>query len=44
MRVMLIIVQVMTFVLLGGLLCAEGHYRLGAAQLLLAIVQGVIYA
>jgi hypothetical protein len=34
----------MTFVALGALLVAEGHWRLGAAQLLLAAITGLVYA
>lgn len=44
MRAALVIAQVGTFVGLGALLLAEGHWRLGASQLLLAAVQGVIYS
>jgi hypothetical protein len=40
----IVAVQVLTFVALGALLCAEGQWRLGSAQLLLAAVQAVIYA
>lgn len=44
MRSTLVAVQVGTFVGLGALLIIEGKWRLGAAQLLLAGVQGIIYA
>jgi hypothetical protein len=37
-------VQCATFVALGALFIARGDWRLGAAQLLLAAVQGVIYS
>jgi hypothetical protein len=37
-------IQVVTFVALGALFIAEGQWRLGAAQLLLAAVQAVIYS
>lgn len=40
----ILIVQVGTFVVLGAMFCAQGDYRLGVAQLLLAAVQAVIYA
>jgi len=39
----LIAVQVVTFVVAGGLFVANGDFRLGIAQLLLAAVQGIIY-
>jgi len=39
----LIAVQLVTFVMLGILFMDDGQYRLGIAQLLLAIVQAVIY-
>lgn len=44
MKTALLVVQVGTFVVLGGLLIADGEPRLGAAQLLLAAVQAVVYA
>lgn len=44
MRSVILIVQVATFVALGILFLTEGKWRLGAAQLLLAIIQGVIYS
>lgn len=44
MRTALLCTQVATFIALGLLLVIEGHYRLGAGQLLLAAVQTVIYA
>lgn len=37
-------VQVATFVALGIYFIADGNWRLGVAQLLLAVVQAVIYA
>jgi hypothetical protein len=40
----ILIVQVLTFVLLGVVFMVGGEFRLGVAQLLLAAVQGVIYA
>lgn len=39
----LLAIQVLTFVVLGGLFLADGQTRLGIAQILLAAVQGVIY-
>jgi hypothetical protein len=44
MRTALLVVQVATFVILGVMLCAQGQWKLGAAQLLLAGVQGIIYS
>lgn len=40
----LIVVQVCTFVGLGLVFLSSGQWRLGVAQLLLAVVQAVIYA
>jgi hypothetical protein len=37
-------VQVLTFVILGGYFMAAGYWRLGIAQVLLAIVQAVLYS
>lgn len=37
-------VQVLTFLALGWLFLAAGDWRLGAAQLLLAGVQAIIYS
>ena len=37
-------VQVATFAVLGGYYLAHGDWRLGTAQLLLAVVQAVIYS
>ena len=37
-------VQAATFVALGVLFVATGDWRLGASQLMLAAVQGLIYA
>lgn len=36
-------IQVATFVALGIYFCIAGNWRLGVAQLLLALVQAVIY-
>jgi hypothetical protein len=44
MRSALVIVQVLTFVALGVMLIIQRDWRLGLAQLLLAGVQGLIYA
>lgn len=44
MRTVLVVVQVTTFIALGCLLLAAGEWRLGAAQLLLAAVQAVVYS
>ena len=41
---LLLVVQVLTFVVLGAVFLAQGETRLGIAQLLLAAVQGVIYS
>lgn len=43
MKVVLAI-QVITFVFMGAMFIAHGQYRLGFAQLLLAMVQAVIYS
>jgi hypothetical protein len=40
----LLAIQVATFVVLGAIFLARGDWRLGVAQVLLAIVQGVIYS
>lgn len=40
----LLVVQITTFVALGGIFIATGHLRLGIAQILLAMVQAVIYS
>jgi predicted membrane-bound dolichyl-phosphate-mannose-protein mannosyltransferase len=37
-------IQVATFIALGALFVAQGQWRLGGAQLLLAAVQAVIYS
>lgn len=37
-------VQVFTFVVLGAYFLTHGQVRLGVAQLLLAVVQAVIYS
>lgn len=36
-------IQVLTFVALGVIYLCQGEWRLGSAQILLAIVQAVIY-
>jgi len=36
-------VQILTFVALGIIYLAQGEWRLGTAQILLAAVQGIIY-
>lgn len=36
-------VQVATFFALGGYFLSHGEWRLGVAQLLLAVVQAVVY-
>lgn len=40
----ILLIQVGTFLALGGIFLAAGEWRLGVAQLLLAGVQGVIYS
>jgi hypothetical protein len=40
----LIGIQVVTFIAAGILFLQNGDWRLGTAQLLLALVQGVIYS
>lgn len=40
----ILIVQVLTFIALGTLFLVSGDWRLGAAQLLLASVQAIIYS
>jgi hypothetical protein len=37
-------IQVATFVVLGILFIKQGDWRLGVTQLLLAVVQGVLYS
>lgn len=37
-------IQVATFIALGCLFLSQGNWRLGTAQILLALVQGVIYS
>lgn len=44
MLVPILIIQVITFILLGIYFLDLGDWRLGTAQLLLAIVQGIIYS
>jgi hypothetical protein len=44
MTIAILTLQVATFAALGGAFFAEGQWRLGAAQLLLAAVQGVVYS
>lgn len=43
MRAALVVVQALTFVGCALLFYAEGNWRLGTAQALLAIVTGVVY-
>ena len=43
MREYLVVLQAVTFVLLGALLLLDGHWRLGVAQLLLAAITALIY-
>ena len=40
----LLIVQVLTFVAFGAYLLSAGYWRLGVAQVLLSVVQAVIYS
>lgn len=40
----ILVVQMLTFAALGVMFILAGEYRLGVAQLLLAVVQGVIYS
>lgn len=42
--VLVLSVQVATFVVLGIHFILDGNWRLGVAQLLLAVVQAVIYS
>lgn len=44
LRTSLVIVQCSTFAILGGLLVAQGYWKLGMAQILLFVVQGLLYA
>lgn len=44
MLIAVLIVQEVTFVVLGGAFIAAGQIRLGIAQMLLAAVQAVIYS
>lgn len=44
LRTGLVVVQCSTFAILGAMLCAQGHWRLGMAQVLLFVVQALIYA
>lgn len=39
-----LVVQVATFLILGAYFLAHGFWRLGVAQLALAVVQAVIYS
>lgn len=39
-----LIVQVLTFIVLGIIFTARGDWRVGSAQLLLAAVQGIVYS
>lgn len=36
--------QCFTFVVLGAMFCAQGQVKLGVAQLLLALIQWLIYS
>lgn len=42
--VLILVVQVATFVSLGAYFCSTGSWRLGVSQVLLAVVQAVIYS
>ena len=44
LTVIILIIQVATFLALGGVFMATGHMRLWIAQILLAAVQVVIYS
>jgi hypothetical protein len=44
MLTIILVVQCLTFLALGALFLSQGNWRLGVAQLLLLIVQGVIYS
>lgn len=37
-------IQVVTFVILGGVFLARGDWRVGIGQLLLAAVQAIVYS
>jgi len=43
-KVGILVIQVLTFAALGAIFCAEGQWRLGIAQLMLAGVQAIIYS
>lgn len=43
MRTLVVVVQAATFVALTPMMVAEGQWRLGAAQLCLAVVTGLVY-
>lgn len=43
MRTTLVVAQALTFVGLGALLVISHEWRLGAAQLLLAVITGLVY-
>lgn len=40
----ILVVQTVSFLLMGVLLIRQGQWRLGVAQLLLAAVQAVVYS
>lgn len=44
MTTTLLVIQVVTFVGLGLVRLAAGDWRLGVAQLLLALVQAIVYS
>lgn len=44
MATIILIIQVATFLALGAMFLASGDWRLGVAQILLAVVQAVIYS
>ena len=44
MRPAILAVQVLTFVALGLIFLSQGNWKLGTTQLLLAMVQGLMYS
>lgn len=44
MVIPILAIQIATFIALGCLFYATGDWRLGTAQLLLGVVQGVVYS
>lgn len=44
MRIVLVIVQAVSFFGLGALLVHQGNWKLGVAQLLLGVVTALVYA